>query len=215
MAFSPQFLDELRHRVGIVDVVSRRVRLTKRGREHLGLCPFHKEKTPSFTVNEEKGFYHCFGCGAHGSAIDFVMNTDNLSFPETVERLAHDAGMEVPADTPEERERAKAQKTLFDVMEKARAIFARNLRLPEGRGALDYLHGRGLDDAAIQEFGLGYAVESRGALKGLLAREGIEEGQMIAAGLIIKPEDETRGTYDRFRRRVMFPILDARGRVIA
>ena len=99
MTFSPQFLDELRTRVGLADVVSRRVKLTRKGREHSGLCPFHKEKTPSFTVNEEKGFYHCFGCGAHGSAIDFVMNTDNLSFPETVERLAAEAGMEVPNKT--------------------------------------------------------------------------------------------------------------------
>lgn len=105
MAFSPQFLDELRNRTVLVDVVSKRVRLTHKGREHQGLCPFHKEKTPSFTVNEDKGFYHCFGCGAHGSAIDFVMNTDGLSFPEAVERLAGEVGLDVPVDTPQERDR--------------------------------------------------------------------------------------------------------------
>lgn len=215
MAFPPQFLDELRHRIGVADVVSRRVKLTKRGREHLGLCPFHKEKTPSFTVNDEKGFYHCFGCGAHGSAIDFVMNMENVSFPEAVERLAHEAGMEVPADTPEQRERSQQQQTLLDVTEKAAAYFERNLRLPEGRAALDYLRERGLDDATIKKFRIGFALDSRGALKGALAREGIDENLLIAAGLIIQPDDQTRAPYDRFRRRIVFPILDARGRVIA
>jgi len=215
MAFSPQFLDELRHRIAVADVVGRRVKLTKRGREHLGLCPFHKEKTPSFTVNEEKGFYHCFGCGEHGSAIDFVMKVENVSFPEAVERLAHDAGMEVPVDTPEERERSKQQQTLYDVMEKASAYFERNLRLPEGRAALEYLRGRGLDEETIKKFRIGFAIESRGALKGVLARDGIKEELLIAAGLLINPEDQSRGTYDRFRKRIIFPILDARGRVIA
>ena len=215
MAFPPQFLDELRHRVGVADVVGRRVKLTKRGREHLGLCPFHKEKTPSFTVNDEKGFYHCFGCGEHGSAIDFVMKVENVSFPEAVERLAHDAGMTVPQDTPEERERSKQQQTLFDVMEKATAYFERILRMPEGRAALDYLHERGLDEATIKKFRIGFALESRGAVKTALTREGIDESLMIAAGLIIKPEDASRQPYDRFRKRVIFPILDARGRVIA
>ena len=103
MAFAPQFLDELKSRVGLADIIGKRVRLQKKGREHSGLCPFHTEKTPSFTVNEDKGFYHCFGCGEHGSVFDFVMKTENLSFPEAVERLALDAGMEVPKSTPEEQ----------------------------------------------------------------------------------------------------------------
>ncbi|MBT4041254.1 MAG: DNA primase, partial [Rhodospirillales bacterium] len=103
MAFPAQFLDELRARCSLPEVVGRRVQLRKKGREWEGLCPFHKEKTPSFTVNDEKGFYHCFGCGEHGGVFDFVMKTDGLSFPETVERLATDAGMQVPQDTPEER----------------------------------------------------------------------------------------------------------------
>ena len=135
---SPQFLDELRARVGLADVIGRRVRLTRKGRGHVGLCPFHKEKTPSFTVNEEKGFYHCFGCGEHGSAIDFVMKTEGLSFPEAVERLAAEAGLEVPADTPEERDRARQRQTLYGVMEAAAAFYARSLRLPEGKAALEY-----------------------------------------------------------------------------
>src|SRR3989339_412364 len=114
MAFPARFLDELRDRTALSDVVGRRVRLVKKGREHSGLCPFHKEKTPSFTVNDDKGFYHCFGCGAHGSAFDFVMETEGLSFRETVEKLAADVGMPVPEDSPEERQRAERKKTLYN-----------------------------------------------------------------------------------------------------
>ena len=214
MAFSPQFLDELRARVGVADVVGRRVRLTRKGREHLGLCPFHKEKTPSFTVNEEKGFYHCFGCGEHGSAIDFVMKTEGLSFPETVERLAAEVGMEVPVDTPEDRERARHQQTLYGVMEAAAAFYARTLRMPEGKTALNYLRGRGLDDGIIARFGLGYAPDAGGALKGALARDGGDEDQLVAAGLMKRPDDG-RVPFPYFRRRIMFPITDKRGRTIA
>jgi DNA primase len=215
MAFTPQFLDELRLRTGLAELVGKRVRLVRKGHEHSGLCPFHKEKTPSFTLNEEKGFYHCFGCGAHGSAIDFVMNMDGLSFPEAVERLAQDAGLEVPVDTPQERERAKQRQTLYDVVEAACAYFEQQLRMPEGRAALDYLRGRDLDDATIAKFRLGFAPDGRGALKAALRRQDISDEQMIAAGLIIQPEDEAREAYDRFRDRVIFPITDKRGRVIA
>ena len=215
MAFSPQFLDELRARVTLADVVGKRVRLTRRGREHLGLCPFHKEKTPSFTVNEDKGFYHCFGCGAHGSAIDFVMHTEGLSFPEAVERLAGEAGLAVPASTPESRERERKRQTLIDATEAACRLFERNLRLPEGRAAMEYLQRRGLRPETVERFRLGYAFDAKGALKGALAREGIPEALLIEAGLLIKPEEEGRPSYDRFRGRVMFPIADRRGRVIA
>ena len=214
MAFSSQFLDELRSQVGIADIVGHRVRLTRKGHEHLGLCPFHKEKTPSFTVNEEKGFYHCFGCGEHGSAIDFVMKTEGLSFPETVERLAAEAGMEVPIDRPEERERARHQQSLYGVMEAAATFYARTLRMPEGKPALDYLRGRGLDDEIIARFGLGYAPDVRGALKGALARDGADEDQLVGAGLMKRPDDG-RNPFDYFRHRIMFPITDKRGRTIA
>ena len=229
MAFSDQFLDEVRARAGLASVIGRRVRLQRKGREHLGLCPFHKEKTPSFTVNEEKGFYHCFGCGAHGSVFDFVMETDGLTFPEAVEKLAQEAGLEVPRDSPEEQERQRQRQTLYDVTEKAAAFFERQLRMPEGRRALDYLKGRGLDDADIARFRLGFAPDSRGQLKAALTRDGVPEGLLLAAGLVIRPEargvegrspdgerkNGERASYDRFRGRVMFPIADARGRVIA
>ncbi|HEY4636259.1 MAG TPA: CHC2 zinc finger domain-containing protein, partial [Rhodospirillales bacterium] len=229
MAFSDQFLDEVRARAGLASVIGRRVRLQRKGREHLGLCPFHKEKTPSFTVNEEKGFYHCFGCGAHGSVFDFVMETDGLTFPEAVEKLAQEAGLEVPRDSPEEQERQRQRQTLYDVTEKAAAFFERQLRMPEGRRVLDYLKGRGLDDADIARFRLGFAPDSRGQLKAALTRDGVPEGLLLAAGLVIRPEargveghspdgerkNGERASYDRLRGRVMFPIADARGRVIA
>ncbi|MSO91923.1 MAG: DNA primase [Rhodospirillales bacterium] len=215
MAFSPEFLDELRARVGLADVIGRRVRLVRKGREHSGLCPFHKEKTPSFTVNEEKGFYHCFGCGTHGSAIDFVMAVDGLGFREAVERLAEQAGIEIPADTPAARERDEKRKTLYQVMEAAAAYFERCLRMPESRGAMEYLRGRGLDDATIKHFRLGFAPDSRSGLKGALLREGFPEGLLAAGGLIIQPDDAARASYDRFRGRIMFPITDRGGRVIA
>ena len=214
MAFSAQFLDELRVRVSLADVIGRRVRLTRKGHEHTGLCPFHKEKSPSFTVNEEKGFYHCFGCQAHGSVFDFVMETEGLSFPEAVERLAQEAGVEVPQDTPEERQRQQRSKTLIEVMEAATAWFEKALRMPEGKTALDYLKGRGLDDATIKEYRLGVAPPGRDRLRAALTHAGIDIELLLAAGLIIQPEDE-RPPYDRFRDRVMFPIGDRRGRIIA
>ena len=215
MAFSDQFLEDLRGRAGLADVIGRRVKLTRKGREHSGLCPFHKEKTPSFTVNEEKGFYHCFGCGEHGSVFDFVMQTEGLSFPEAVEKLAGEAGMEIPQDTPEERELQKQRQTLYDVTEKAARFFEGQLYLPSGKHALDYLLGRGLTEDTIKRFQLGFSPDGRGVMKAALAAENIYEGRMIAAGLIIQPDDKSRESYDRFRGRVMFPIPDARGRVIA
>ena len=215
MAFSDQFLEELRARSGLAEIIGRRVKLARKGREHLGLCPFHKEKTPSFTVNEEKGFYHCFGCQAHGSVFDFVMETEGLSFPEAVEKLAGEAGMEVPRDTPEERAQQRRRQTLFDVTEKAAVFFERRLRMPEGKKALDYLQGRGLDDAVIKRFRLGFAPDGRDVLKTALARDGVPEDLMAQAGMIIRPDDESRAPYDRFRGRVIFPIGDAQGRIIA
>ncbi|WP_135079893.1 DNA primase [Terasakiella sp. SH-1] len=215
MAIPPGFVDELRNRVSVSDIVGKRVKLIKKGKEHSGLCPFHSEKSPSFTVNDDKGFYHCFGCGAHGSALDFVMNTEGLNFPEAVERLAVQAGMEVPQDTPEQRERTERRNTLYDVMEAACAYYERMLRMPEGRAGLSYLRDRGLSEDTIRRFRLGYAPNIQGGLKAALKREGIEEGLMIEAGLLIRPDDPKRKPYERFRERVMFPITDRRGKVIA
>ncbi len=214
MAFSEQFLDEVRERTGLAALIGRRVRLQQRGREHVGLCPFHNEKSPSFTVNEEKGFYHCFGCGVHGSALDFVMATEGLSFPDAVARLAADAGLEVPRDSPEEAARAQRQRTLFDVLEAATRFYESRLQMPDGAQARDYLAQRGVSAAAIKQFRLGLSPRTGGVLRDHLMREGISEDDLIAAGLVRRPDDG-RTAYDWFRGRLMFPIADRRGRIIA
>ena len=218
MAFPPQFLDELRSRIGLADLIGRRVKLTRKGREHTGLCPFHNEKTPSFSVSEEKGFFHCFGCGAHGDIIGFAMRIENLSFPEAVQRLADEAGLVVPQTSPKEREVAQQKASLLEVMDKACGFFEQNLRSQSGQEGLNYLASRGLDDATITKFRLGFAPDNRNGLKSSIVSSNISEAQLIECGLLIKPDDPSRreqNTYDRFRGRVTFPITDSRGRVIA
>ena len=214
MAFPPQFLDELRARISVSEVIAPKVRLTRRGRESLGLCPFHNEKTPSFTANDEKGFYHCFGCGAHGDIISFTMETEGLNFPEAVEKLAGMAGLPVPRQSPEERERAKDRATLQQVMEQASAWFENQLMQSGGRQALDYLRGRGFSDDTIGQFRLGYAPDGRGRLGQALEARNVTREQLIEAGLVKLPDGggEPR---DYFFNRVIFPITDRRGRVIA
>ncbi len=214
ISFPPRFLDELRNRLSVSELVGRKVRLIRKGREHSGLCPFHNEKTPSFTVNDEKGFYHCFGCGAHGDVVGFTMRSQSLSFPEAVERLASEAGLEVPRASPEEREKARHEATLHDAMEAACLYYEKALRTPDGLGALDYLRSRGLSEETIARFRLGFAPESRTAMKTTLLGNGITLEMLIEAGLLIAPEDG-REPFDRFRGRVIFPITDRRGRVIA
>src|SRR3989442_7245791 len=173
MAFPPGFLDELRSRVPLGDLVGRRVRLTRRGREQAGLCPFHNEKTPSFYVVEDKGFFHCFGCGANGDAIGFLMRADNLDFIEAIERLAGEAGIAVPQQTPQDRERAQRQKTLLEALAAAAQYYEQQLWSPGnstgGARARDYLAERGLDEATIRRFRLGWAADDRQALRRDLA----------------------------------------------
>ena len=214
MTFPPQFLDEIRARVALEGVIGKRVRLLRRGRELLGLCPFHKEKTPSFTVNEEKGFFHCFGCGAHGDVIGFVMRDEGLSFPEAVERLAGDAGLALPARDPRAEARERERHSLYGVVEAAAAWFEAELAGPRGVAARRYLDARGVDKEARAQFRLGYAPDSRTALRTKLEQGGVTEAMMRDAGLVIAPEDN-RTPYDRFRGRVIFPICDRRGRVVA
>lgn len=214
MAFSPQFLDELRARVALSAVVGRRVKLVRKGREYQGLCPFHNEKSPSFTVNEEKGFFHCFGCGAHGDIIGFEMRAHHMSFPEAVEKLAAEAGLDVPKATPEERIREERRASLHDAMEAACAFYEKQLRQPAGREGLAYLRERGLSEETIARFRLGWAPEGREALKSTLMCGTLPESLLIEAGLLKKPEGGG-ASFDFFRGRVMFPITDRRGRVIA
>jgi DNA primase len=211
MTLSPAWLDELRARTTLSLLVGRTVKLSKAGREHKGCCPFHNEKTPSFYVNDDKGFYHCFGCSAHGDAIRWMTDQRGLSFIDAVKELADAAGMEVPAADPKAAERAERANSLYDVMKAAADWFVEQLGGIEGGEARAYLDKRGLRPAIVKAFDMGYAPDSKGKLKSALSRFG--EDRLIEAGLLIKVDD--KDSYDRFRGRLMIPILDARGRVIA
>lgn len=208
-----RFCDELRAKISIVDVVGAKIKLVRKGREYQACCPFHNEKTPSFTVNEAKGFYHCFGCGAHGDIIKFEMDANGLSFIDAVEKLAHKVGLQVPRLTPENKEQAEKRASAYDIMDMAAKYFAKILHLPEGREGLNYLYGRGFNDQIIERFRLGFAPGNNG-LKALLKSRGVEEKEMAELGLIAIPEDG-RTSHDFFRNRVMIPIIDKRGKVIA
>lgn len=209
-----KFLDELRARVSITDVVGARVKLVRKGREYTGLCPFHNEKTPSFTVNEGKGFYHCFGCGAHGDIIKFEMDANNLPFIDAIQKLANKVGLQVPQLSHESKEEVEKRNSSYDIVEIATQFFEKCLHMPEGRTAIDYLYNRGFDDEIIAKFRLGYAPNNNG-LKALLASKNVDENEMAELGLISIPEDKSRRSHDFFRDRVIIPIMDKRGRPIA
>ncbi len=214
MRFTPQFLDELKARLPVSEVVGRRVKLKKAGREFKGLSPFQQEKTPSFTVNDQKQFYHDFSTGKHGNIFDFLMETEGVTFPEAVERLAAMAGLPLPAATPDAARHEARRKTLHDVMELAARFFADTLAARHGAKARGYLADRGISPATQLQFCLGYAPADRFALKEHLGSQGVTVEDMIETGLLIGGDD-IPVPYDRFRDRVMFPITDARGRVIA
>src|SRR5947209_6829535 len=214
MRFPPSFLDEVRARLPVSEVVGRRVKLRRQGREYIGLSPFNQEKTPSFTVNDQKGFFHDFSSGKHGDIFGFVMETEGLPFPEAVERLASQAGMALPEVSHEDDARAQHRKTLHDVLELAAKFFEATLAGRAGAKARGYLADRGLDPATQLQFRLGYAPGERFALKEHLGAHGIPVDDMVEAGLLVAGDD-IPVPYDRFRDRVMFPIGDLRGRVVA
>ena len=214
MRFPPQFLDELRARLPVSEVVGRRVKLKKAGREWKGLSPFNKERTPSFTVNDQKGFFHDFSSGKHGDIFGFVMETEGVTFPEAVERLAGLAGIPMPKLDKAEEAREEKRKTLHDIVELAAKFFETTLAARTGAKARGYLADRGIEPATQLKFRLGYAPSERFALKEHLGQQGISVEDMIEAGLLIAGDD-IPVPYDRFRDRVMFPITDFRGRVIA
>ena len=214
MRFSPQFLDDLRARLPVSEVVGKHVKLKRAGREWKGLSPFQQEKTPSFTVNDQKGFYHDFSSGKHGNIFDFVMETEGVSFPEAVERCAAIAGMPLPAAAPDAARHEQRRKTLYDVMELAAKFFADTLAARSGAKARGYLGDRAISPAAQLQFRLGYSPADRFALKEHLGALGVPTADMVETGLLVAGED-IPVPYDRFRNRVMFPITDIRGRVIA
>jgi DNA primase len=213
MRFPPSFLDELKARLQVSDVVGRRVKLKKAGREWKGLSPFQQEKSPSFTVNDQKQFYHDFSTGKHGNIFDFVMETEGVSFPEAVERLASLAGLPLPRTSREEEQREERAKSLFDVMELATKYFEQNLASNVGAQARGYLSDRAITPSTNVEFRLGYATANRFGLKEYLGSKGVSVADMIETGLLIAGDD-IPVPYDRFRDRVMIPIHDQRGRVI-
>jgi DNA primase len=211
MSLTTTFLDELRARTTLSTLIGRTVKVTKAGREFKACCPFHNEKTPSFTINDEKGFYHCFGCGAHGDAIRWMTDQRGLPFMDAVKELAASAGMEVPAADPRAAERAERANSLYDVMAAAANWFTEQLGSIAGSEARTYLEQRGLNAATVKAFGIGYAPDSRGRLRTALAKFG--DAALIEAGLLISVDEKE--PYDRFRGRLMIPIRDPRGRVIA
>lgn len=214
MTIPPRFKEELRTRLTLSDIIGRKVRLTRAGREFKGCCPFHNEKTPSFTVNDDKQFYHCFGCGAHGDVIGFVMQHDNLSFVEAIETLAAEAGMQVPKASPQEVERAKKAKSLFTLMEEATCWMEAQLRAPENKEAYRYITERGNSEKDLNNFRVGFAPADGQALRKVLQAQGYTDKDMIEAG-VLRPSKNGREPYAFFRERIMFPVPDRRGRVIA
>ncbi len=217
MRFTPQFLDEIRARLPVSQVVARKVALKKAGREWKGLSPFKQERTPSFFVNDQKGFYHCFASGSHGDVFKFVMETEGLTFAEAVERLAGEAGLQMPKAEPrsrEAREQADVHGRLIALIEASAQFYEASLAGPGGEEARRYLAKRGLRRETIAQFRLGYAPSSRNALKEVLAAQGFTAEEMALSGMLISGSD-IPVAYDRFRHRVMFPIADAKGRTIA
>jgi DNA primase len=213
VSLSPAFLDELRARTTLSTLVGRSVKLQKAGREYKACCPFHSEKTPSFYVNDEKGFYHCFGCQAHGDAIRWLTDQRGLPFMDAVKELADAAGMEVPAPDPRAQQKAEQQSGLYEVTAAAQRWFEEQLAGIEGAEARAYLAKRGISETTRRRFGFGFAPDSRGKLKSALKEHGIEK--LVEAGLLVRPEESDREPYDRFRGRLTFPIRDRRCRVIA
>src|ERR1700746_3903177 len=214
MRFTPEFLEEIRARLPVSEVVGKRVRLKKAGREWKGLSPFQQEKTPSFFVNDQKQAWFDFSSGLNGNIFDFVMRTEGVSFPEAVERLAPMAGLQLPAVNPEAARREERRKTLYDVMELAAKFFADTLASRNGAKARGYLADRAILPQTQLQFRLGYAPPDRFALKGYLGAQGIPVEDMVEVGLLVTGENAPV-PFDRFRDRVMFPITDARGRLLA
>jgi DNA primase len=212
MALPPNFLDELRLRTPLASLIGRKTKVTRMGRNWRACCPFHGEKTPSFYVYDDH--YHCFGCGAHGDAIAFVMQSDGASFPEAVERLANEAGLEVPKATPQQARREAQARDLHAVLEAVAESFQRRLRLPEGRAGLDYLLRRGLSEETIQKFGLGWSGGGRGTLAADLKPLGIGTDQLVESGMLRAGEGGDPPV-DLFYNRVMFPIRDRRGKLVS
>lgn len=215
------FIDDLLARLDIVDVIDARVKLKKKGKNYSACCPFHNEKTPSFSVSQEKQFYHCFGCGAHGNAIDFVMEYERMEFPEAIEELASTIGLEVQREerTPSSpfakntpAVKSEDKRSLYDLMGSIAQFYRQQLKVPANKHAVEYLKNRGLSGEIVQKFGIGYIADEWDLVRRNFGQQRSSEDMLVTAGMLIENDNGRR--YDRFRGRVMFPIRDRRGRVI-
>ena len=207
--YDRNFTDELRERLSIVDVVGKRVPLVKKGQNYWGCCPFHNEKTPSFSVNEEKGFYHCFGCGEHGDIISFTMKSNNMDFRAAIGELANMAGLKVPEFKQKTTEEKAREDSYIDIMTAAAKIYQQKLFEPDGRNALEYIRGRGFSDETIKKYGIGYAPKNS-IVSAKFANTPFEK--LSATGLVRRGE---YGNYDFFREKLMFPIFNPMGQIVA
>lgn len=214
MTISQKFLEQLRNRLTLSDVIGKRIKVTRAGREHKSCCPFHKENTPSFTINDDKQFYHCFGCGAHGDVVNFVMQHDNISFVDAVEQLASQAGLQVPKQSKAEIQKEKKKKNLYDLMNDASAWFEQQLSQVKNSDVMEYLSQRGFEQEQIKGFRIGFAPNSPQDLREYLKSREYSDSQMIEAALV-KPGQDGREPYVFFRDRVMVPVLDRQGRIVA
>ncbi len=214
MRFDDRFLDEIKSRLRLSDVIGKTVKLRRQGREYVGLSPFNKERSPSFFVNDDKGFYHDFSSGKHGDLISFLQETERLSFVEAVERLAGEAGIPLPAPDPEAQAKETHRQSLADWLETAAAWFEAELRRPAGAAARDYLERRRLPESEWSRFRLGFSPPGRTTLKDYLVTKGALPRELTAAGVLIVPDDGGEA-YDRFRDRIIFPINDGRGRIVS
>lgn len=212
MAFPRSFLEELIARSDIFDVVSSYVHLTKKGGSYFGLCPFHNEKTPSFSVSQDKQIYHCFGCKKGGGVISFIMEQENLSYPDAVRFLAKRAGMEVPEEDFD-RESLRRRQRILSLNKEAARYFYSNLARPEGRAIADYLHRRKISRKTAMDFGLGAALDSWDSLLNAMLDKGFTKGELLSAGLVV--QNNKGRLYDKFRNRLMFPVIDVRGDIVA
>lgn len=213
MAFPEGFLQELKLRNDLTELASSYISLKRRGRNMVGLCPFHGEKTPSFNIYTENGSFYCFGCGVGGDVITFVMKIENLDYVEAVKFLAQRAGMEIPEDSYDDS-MSRLRKRVFEANREAARYFYKALYAPHGRAGLDYFHGRMLSDRTMRHFGLGFADDDWSSLSDYLKQKGFTDSELVAANLAVR-QRSGNGVYDRFRNRVMFPIIDLRGNVIA
>lgn len=214
------FIDDLLARLDIVDIIDARVKLKKKGKNYSACCPFHNEKTPSFSVSQEKQFYHCFGCGVHGNAIDFLMEYERLEFPEAIEELASSLGLEVPREErpggpfnkQAPRTNNEEKRTLYDLMGSIAQFYRQQLKAPTSRQAIEYLKNRGLSGEIVQKFGIGYVADEWDLIRKNFGQSRQNQEMLVTGGMLI--ENDKGNRYDRFRGRIMFPIRDRRGRVI-